>query len=87
MEVDGLKPRAEPRIVNLRRFIPEAGIEATLNLQMIEEQFNLGGFERKVATNIQRADLDASQFPPHTMRFDDHLPTSRCRLLPEETSL
>ena len=59
MEVDGLKPRAEPRIVNLRGSFPEGGIEATLNLQMIEEQFNLSGLSRKVAANVQSANLDA----------------------------
>lgn len=59
MEVDGLKPRTEPRIVNLRRSFPEGGIEATLNLQMIEEQFNLSGLSRKVAANVQSANLDA----------------------------
>lgn len=59
MEIDGLKPRAEPRIVNLRLSFPEAGIKSTLNLQMIEEQLNLSGFARKIAANVQRADLDA----------------------------
>lgn len=82
IEVDGLEPRAESRIGNLRLPFPEAGIQTTLNPKMIEEQLNFGGFAGKIAANVHRADLDAGQFASCTVRFDDHFLTRGRRLLP-----
>ena len=55
----GLKPDAKARIVNLGLVVPEIGVEAARDAQMVELEFNLSYAFWKIAPNIAGADIEA----------------------------
>jgi len=80
VHVFGLEPGAETRIVDLRMAVPEAGVEAALNLQVVQLQLNDGDAFGKIAADIVHADMEASDFVAFALCFDDH----RCLQFPEK---
>ncbi len=66
------QPRAQAWIANLRLALPEIGLEAKLNEQMIEVQLDDIRTAGKIAAHISRAHVDAGQLAAFAMRFDDH---------------
>lgn len=46
-----------------------------MNVQMVEEQLDLGSLRGEIAANVDCADFDACHFSSGTMCFDYHVPT------------
>lgn len=53
--------------------VPEAGLEAALDLKVIEFNFNNRRLAGKIAADISGAHLDAEVFAPLALRPDDHM--------------
>ena len=68
-----LKPRAQPAIANLRMTVPEAGVQSTLNLQMVQLHFNRANLLWKVPSDVARANRDAGIFVAFALGFDEHI--------------
>jgi hypothetical protein len=56
VEVLGHQPGAQPGIVNLRLAAPKAGLEAAVNLEMIQVQFDHRNVLGKIAARVCDAD-------------------------------
>jgi hypothetical protein len=67
-----LQPRAEAGIADLCVALPEIGLEAELNEEMVEVQLDDAGFSGKIAAHISRIHLDAGKLAALALGFDDH---------------
>lgn len=58
--------------MNLRLSLPELGRQATLNLQMIEVQFDDGDVPGEVAADVVHADVKPDHCQAFALRSDYH---------------
>ncbi len=72
VEVLGLQPGTKPGIVNLRLAPPEPGVQATLNLEMIQLQLDDGNIPGEIPPNVRRAHVEPSQTATLALCFDHH---------------
>jgi len=72
VHVFGLEPGAEAWVADLGMTIPEAGVEAALDLEVVELELNDGDVFGKVAADIVDADMEACDFMAFALRFNDH---------------
>ena len=73
-QVLGFKPCAKPRIEDLRLILPEIGRQITLDLQMIQLQFDKRNASRKIALNVTAAHVQAGNSAAFALCFDYHMP-------------
>ena len=72
VKVFRFEPRVEAGIANLRPALPEIGLEAELDEEMVEVQLDDVGFPGKIAAHICCAYFDAGKVTAFAMRFDNH---------------
>ena len=73
VEVFRFEPEAETRVANLTAAKPEFRTEPTLNLEVVELQFDDCRVPSEVAHCVDRADFDAGKDVALVLRFDDHV--------------
>ena len=56
----------------MRLALPEIGLEAELNEEMVQVKLDDVGFPGKIAAHIARAYFDAGKLSAFALGFDDH---------------
>lgn len=72
MQMLGLKPSAETRVENLRLSLPEVRVQPTLDLQMIQLQFNDSDGLREIAPDVGNPDVETGDAATLGVCFDHH---------------
>ena len=72
VHVPGFKPRAQPRIEDLRLTLPECGLQATLDLKMIEYQFDTRDALGEITPDVVHAHMKSGDSASLALRFDHH---------------
>ena len=68
----GLEPSAESRVENFRLSPPEIRVQPTLNLQMIQLQFDNGDGLLKITPNVGNPDVETGDAATLGVCFDHH---------------
>jgi hypothetical protein len=66
------QPGAQAGIVNLRLTAPEAGLQTTVNLEMIELQLDHRNVLGKIATHVGDANVQSGDTATPGLCFDNH---------------
>ena len=72
MHMPGFKPDAEPGVEDLRLALPETGLQAALNLEMIQLQLDAGNVFGKIAPYIASAHMQAGDAESFASCLDNH---------------
>ena len=72
VHVFGLEPGTEAGVADLGMTVPEAGVEAALDLEMVELELDDSDVFGKVAADIVDADMEGRDFVAFALRFNDH---------------
>jgi hypothetical protein len=77
----GFQPCAQPGIEDLRLTLPEIRFQATLNLEMIEYQFNTRYALWKISPDVVNAHMKSGDSASLALRFDHHnVPANQRRM-------
>jgi hypothetical protein len=72
MHVPGFQPGTKPGIENLRRILPEIGLQAALNLEVIQQQLDARNVLGKIAPHIVCAHMKPNNSASLALCFDHH---------------
>jgi len=72
VQILGVKPLTQPRVVNFRLAIPEVGSESAFNPQMIQLQFDGRHSSGEIALHVVDADIESRNSAPVVLSFDNH---------------
>jgi len=72
MHMPGFKPGTEPGVEDLRLASPEIRLQAALNLEMVQLQFDAGDVFWEIAPDIACSHMQSSDAESPALCFDDH---------------
>jgi hypothetical protein len=72
MHMPGFEPGAQPGVEDLRLASPEIGLQAALNLEMIQLQLDAENVLREIAPGIACTHIQTSDTEPLALCFDHH---------------
>jgi len=72
MQMPGFQPCAQPRIEDLRLTLPEIRFQATLNLEMVQLQFDARNLLGKIAPDIVDAHMKSGDAATLALCLDHH---------------
>jgi hypothetical protein len=72
MQVPGFKPGAKPGVEDLRLALPKIGIQAALNLEMIQQQLDAQNVFGKIPPDIADTYMQPGDAESFALCFDDH---------------
>jgi hypothetical protein len=72
MHMPGFKPCAEPGIEDLRFATPEIGLQATLNLEMIQLQLDARYVFGEISPDVASAHMQSGDAKSLALCLDDH---------------
>lgn len=72
MHMPSFKPGTEPWVEDLRLASPEIGLQATLNLEMVQLQFDTGNVFGEIAPDIACSHMQSGDAESPALCFDDH---------------